>query len=77
MAQKTNIIFFNSKNHCSQQTLLTANFSTISREHLKIIYKENLDERNGFYIIDLGKLPSSFVIEDKPYILAKNTVIIL
>ena len=51
------------------------NFKSISREHLKIIYKENFGEKSGFYLLDLGKSITSFVVEDKPYILAKNSVI--
>lgn len=53
----------------------SANFKSISREHLKIIYKDNFGEKSGFYLLDLGKSITSFVVEDKPYILAKNSVI--
>ena len=52
----------------------SANFKSISREHLKIIYKDNFGEKSGFYLLDLGKSITSFVVEDKPYILAKNLI---
>eukprot|EP00828_Plagiopyla_frontata_P045542 TRINITY_DN7819_c0_g1_i8.p1 TRINITY_DN7819_c0_g1~~TRINITY_DN7819_c0_g1_i8.p1 ORF type:complete len:469 (-),score=98.92 TRINITY_DN7819_c0_g1_i8:21-1427(-) len=52
-------------------------FSDISREHCKIIYKPFNDARKGYYALDFARTPTTFKIQKKPYQLEKDMIITL